>query len=152
MQPDLEVSRDIAASPQAVFDVLTDITRMGEFSPENYACEWNEGFSKPEVGAMYTGHNRNGDHEWTTESKIIELVDNERFAFDCIAGGTFTFATWAYSIEATDSGCRVTEYWEDKRPEEMRGQPSKVSGVTDRVGHNRTGMEVTLEKLAAAVE
>lgn len=152
MNPDLEVSRDIAASPQAVFDVLTDITRMGEFSPENYACEWNEGFSKAEVGAMYTGHNRNGEKEWTTESKIIELVPNERFAFDCIARGTFTFATWAYSIEATENGCRVTEYWEDKRPQEMRGQPSEVSGVTDRVGHNRTGMEVTLEKLAAAVE
>jgi uncharacterized protein YndB with AHSA1/START domain len=58
MTPDLEVSRDIAASPSVVFAALTDITRMGEWSPETYLAEWNEGCMQAAVVATYTGHNR----------------------------------------------------------------------------------------------
>lgn len=151
MTPDLEVSRDIAATPAAVFAAITDVTRMGEWSPENYACEWNEGHSAAQVGAMWTGHNRNGDKEWTTESKITELVDNERFIFDCLSRD-FVFATWGYGIEATGDGCRVTEYWQDHRPEAALERSAKISGVADRTEYNRVGMEQTLERLAAAVE
>ena len=151
MTPDLEVSRSIAAPPSAVFAALSDITRMGEWSPECIRAEWNEGFSAPALGAMFTGHNRNGDKEWTTESRIVDTTDDERFFFDCMVGD-FTFASWGYSIEATDGGCEVTEYWQDHRPEESRQGVSKISGVLDRVAHNRAGMEATLERLAASVE
>ena len=151
MTPDLSVSRDIAASPDAVFTALTDITRMGDWSPENYASEWHDGFSRAAVGAMYTGHNRNGDKEWTTESRIVELVPNQRFFFDCLARD-FVFAKWGYSIEAIDGGSRVTEYWQDLRPEAALERSKSISGVEDRTAHNRAGMEATLERLAAALE
>ncbi len=151
MTPDLEVSRDIAASADAVFSALTDITRMGEWSPENYANEWKDGADKAEVGAMYTGHNRNGDKEWSTESRITELVANERFFFDCISRD-FVFAKWGYAIEPTEAGCRVTEYFQDLRPESSFERSKTISGVEDRQVHNRTGMEKTLANLAAAVE
>ena len=151
MTPDLEVSRDIAASPSAVFAALTDITRMGEWSPETYLAEWNEGFDGPAVGAKFTGHNRNGEKEWTTEAEIVELVADQRFFFDCNARG-FVFAKWGYSIEAIDGGCRVTEYNQDLRPEAALARSAEISGVTDRLAHNRAGMEATLERLAAALE
>ena len=154
MIPDLEVSRDIAAPAETVFAAITDITRMGEWSPENYACEWDEGFSGPEIGATYIGHNRNGGNEWTTGSKITELVPGERFFFDCISRTTkdFVFAKWGYAIEATDAGCTVTEYWQDLRPESALERSAQVSGVADRVAYNKAGMEQTLERLAAACE
>ncbi len=151
MTPDVSVSRDIAASPAAVFAALTDISRMGEWSPENYLCEWNEGFDAPAVGAMYTGHNRNGDKEWKTESRITELVENERFYFDCIVRD-FVFSKWGYDIEATDKGCRVTEHTQDLRPEAALERSAQISGVADRPSHNRAGMEATLERLANALE
>lgn len=151
MTPDLEISRGIATSPETVYAALTEVTRMGEWSPENFATEWNDGFSEPAVGAMFTGHNRNGDKEWTTESKIVELVENERFFFDCQVQD-FVFASWGYAIEATDGGCRVTEYWQDHRPEAVLARSASVSGVADRVSHNRAGMTETLSRLAAAVE
>jgi uncharacterized protein YndB with AHSA1/START domain len=151
MTPDLEVARTIAASPQAIFAAITDITRMGEWSPELVQAEWNEGFETPAVGATYSGHNRNGEKEWTTQAKIVELVENERFFFDCFVGDN-TFAKWGYTIEPSEGGCTVTEYWQDQRPEESRHNVSKISGVADRVAHNRAGMETTLERLAAAVE
>lgn len=151
MTPDISVSRDIAASPEAVFSALTDISRMGEWSPENFSCEWNEGFAAPAIGATYTGHNRHGDKEWTTEARITELESNRRFAFDCFVGD-FVFAKWGYEIEATDAGCRVTEHTQDLRPEAVLERSAQISGVADRASHNRAGMEATLERLAAALE
>lgn len=151
MTPDLEVSRHIAAAPDAVFAALTDITRMGQWSPENHRCVWNEGFDTPVVGARFTGDNRNGDKEWTTEAEIVELVPNERFFFDCDFQG-FVFAKWGYTIEATDGGCVVTEYTQDLRPEAVKEATVSLSGVEDRLTHNRVGMELTLERLAATVE
>ena len=48
----IEISRDIAASPDAVYAAISDVTRMGEWSEECYACEWHEGVD---------GHNRHGE-------------------------------------------------------------------------------------------
>jgi uncharacterized protein YndB with AHSA1/START domain len=151
MTPDIEVSRDIAASPAAVFAAITDVTRMGEWSPETYAVEWKEGSDHAAEGAVFIGHNRANGKEWTTEATIVELVENERFFFDCMVGD-FVFAKWGYAIEPTAGGCRVTEYSQNLIPEEMREASAGISGVTDRETHNRAGMATTLENLAAAVE
>ena len=151
MTPDIEVSRRIAASPAVVFAALTDITRMGEWSPECYRAEWNDGASEAVVGAMFTGHNRNGDNEWTTTSTITELVPNERFFFDCDSRG-FVFSKWGYAIEPDGDGCIVTEVTQDLRPESALERSAQISGVSDRLTHNRAGMEATLERLAAGVE
>ena len=151
MTPDIHVSRTIAASPETVFGAITDITRMGEWSPETFQAEWNDGATKAAVGRSFTGHNRNGDKEWTIESTIVELVPDERFFFDCSVRG-FVFSKWGYTIEPTDGGCIVTEYTQDLRPESSLERSAQVSGVTDRLTHNRAGMVVTLERLAAAVE
>ncbi len=151
MEPDLEVSRDIKASASDVFAAITDIERMAEMSPENTANTWHEGFDTVALGAEWTGHNRNGDNEWSTQSKVTELVADELFVFDCLSRG-FVFATWSYRIEATESGCRVTESYQDLRPQTSMERSASISGVTDRVAHNKAGMETTLERLAAAVE
>jgi hypothetical protein len=134
-----------------VFAALIDDTRMGEWSPENDSNVWNEGSDHAEVGAKFTGHNRNGDKEWTTESEIVELVTDERFFFDCNSRG-FVFAKWGYAIESTDAGCRVTEFTQDLRPEAALERSAEISGVADRAAHNRVGMEATLERLAASLE
>jgi uncharacterized protein YndB with AHSA1/START domain len=138
MTPDVQVTRAIAAPPDAVFAALTDITRMGEWSPET-------------VRAEFTGNNRNGDKEWTTEATITELVPNERFFFDCSVRG-YVFSKWGYSIESADGGSIVTEHAQDLRPESALERSAQISGVTDRLTHNRIGMETTLERLAAALE
>ncbi len=151
MTPDVQVSRQIAASPAAVFAALTDITRMGEWSPETVSAEWNDGATEAAVGATFTGHNRNGDKEWVTEATIVELVPEERFRFDCSVRG-FVFSKWGYTLEPTDGGCLVTESAQDLRPESALEYSAQVSGVADRLAHNRAGMEATLERLAAALE
>src|SRR3546814_19646334 len=49
MPDKLEITRDIAASPEAVYAAISDVTRMGEWSTECHTCEWQEGFDGPAV-------------------------------------------------------------------------------------------------------
>ncbi len=147
----LEVSRDIAAAPDEVYAAISDVARMGEWSEECYACEWHDGFDGPVVGAIFDGHNRHGEHEWTTQARIIEADPGRAFAFEC-SMMEFHFSTWGYRIEPTDSGCSVTEWSEDLRPESALEFSKQVSGVDDRTDRNRQTMSLTLERLAAALE
>jgi uncharacterized protein YndB with AHSA1/START domain len=147
----IEIARDIAAPPAAVYAAISDVTRMGEWSEECYACEWHDGFDGPVVGATFDGHNRNGDNEWTTQGKVVEADPGRAFAFEC-SMMDFHYSTWGYVIEPTETGSRVTEWNEDLRPESAIELSKKISGVDDRTGRNRQTMSGTLERLAAALE
>ena len=147
----LEISKDIAASPEAVYAAISDVTRMGEWSEECHTCQWHEGVDGPAVGATFDGHNRHGDNEWTTQGKVIEADPGRAFAFEC-SMMDFHYSTWGYRIEPTESGSRVTEWSEDLRPESALEFSKQISGVDDRTGRNRQTMSGTLERLAAALE
>jgi uncharacterized protein YndB with AHSA1/START domain len=147
----LKVWRDIAASPEDVYSAISDVTRMGEWSQECYACEWHSGFAEPGIGATFDGHNRNGDHEWTTQGKVTEAEPGRAFAFECSMYGVH-YSTWGYLIEPTEGGCRVTEWSDDLRPESALEFSKRVSGVDDRLSRNRQTMSLTLDRLAAGLE
>jgi uncharacterized protein YndB with AHSA1/START domain len=147
----LEVSRDIGAPASEVYAAISDVTRMGEWSEECYSCDWQEGFDAPIVGATFDGHNRHGDHQWTTQGRVIEADPGRAFAFEC-SMMDFHYSTWGYRIDPTKTGCKVTEWSEDLRPESVLEFSKQVSGVVDRAGRNRETMSLTLERLAAALE
>ncbi|HVA05510.1 MAG TPA: SRPBCC family protein [Acidimicrobiales bacterium] len=147
----LEVSREIAAAPGLVYAAIADVTRMGEWSEECTACEWHEGYDGPVIGATFDGHNRHGDHEWTTQGKVTEADPGRAFAFEC-SMMDFHYSTWGYRIDPTESGCRVTEWNEDLRPDSALEFSKQVSGVDDRTERNRQTMSATLERLAHELE
>lgn len=147
----LEITREIAAAPEVVYAAISDVTRMGEWSEECHRCEWHEGFDGPAVGATFDGHNRHGDHQWTSQGKVIEADPGRAFAFEC-SMMDFHYSTWGYRIEPTETGCRVTEWSEDLRPESVLEFSKQMSGVEDRAQRNRQTMSGTLDRLAAAVE
>jgi uncharacterized protein YndB with AHSA1/START domain len=151
MADKIEISRGIAAMPEDVYAAISDVTRMGEWSEECFACEWHEGFDSPVVGATFDGHNRNGDKTWTTQGKVIEADPGRAFAFEC-SMMDFHYSTWGYRIEPTGDGCTVTEWNEDLRPESAMEFSKQVSGINDRTERNRQTMSQTLERLCAALE
>jgi uncharacterized protein YndB with AHSA1/START domain len=151
MSERIEISKNIAASAEAVYAAISDVTRMGEWSEECHTCTWHDGFDGPAVGAIFDGHNRNGEHEWTSQGKVIEADPGRAFAFEC-SMFDFHFSTWGYRIEPTDSGCRVTEWTDDFRPESAYEMSMQLSGVADRTERNRQTISGTLDRLAAALE
>ncbi|HEY5386202.1 MAG TPA: SRPBCC family protein [Acidimicrobiales bacterium] len=151
MEKRTEVSRHIAASPEQVYDAISDVTRMGEWSEECRACAWHEGSNGAVVGATFDGHNEYGEHRWTTQGKVVEADPGRAFAFEC-SMMDFHFSTWGYRIEPTESGCQVTEWNEDLRPESVLEFSRQTSGVDDRTERNRQTMSGTLAKLAESLE
>ncbi len=110
-----------------------------------------DGADGPVVGATFDGHNRYGDHEWTSQGTVIEAEPGRSFAFEC-SMFDFHFSTWGYRIEPTDTGCQVTEWSEDLRPESALELSKQMSDVDDRAARNRRTMSGTLERLAAELE
>jgi len=151
MAEKLEISRDIAAPPEAVYAAISDVTRMGEWSEECVACEWHAGVDGPTVGATFDGHNRHGENEWTTQGKVIEADPGRAFAFE-VSMFDFHYSTWGYRIEPTDAGSKVTEWSENLLPEEMMETAKGISGVDNRTERNRQTMSGTLDRLAATLE
>ena len=151
MTPDISVSRTIAAPADQLWEMVSDITRMGEWSPETTSAEWNDGRSSASVGARFTGSNRHGSKRWTTTSTVTACDPGQEFTFRVTSLG-IKVADWGYLFEPTADGTTVTETWTDLRNPVVKSMSKFVSGVDARPDHNRASMEATLERLAAAAE
>ncbi len=97
----------VARSPEDVYDLVCDITRMGEWSPVCVQCWWDEG-DGPRVGARFTGRNELPDRTWETRSTVVAAQRPSEFAWEVGAG----FVRWGYTFEDVEGGTRLTESWE----------------------------------------
>lgn len=153
MTNEISVQREIQAPADQLWAMISDITRMGEWSPETTTCSWIKGATGPANGAKFKGANENGKKKWSTVCTVINAEPGKAFAFR-VDVGLLKVAEWAYRFEPATAGvgCIVTETWTDRRSGlvKMLGKP--LSGVEDRSVHNKAGMEQTLERLAAAAE
>jgi uncharacterized protein YndB with AHSA1/START domain len=147
----VSVEREIAASPDVVWSLISDVTRMGDWSPETTGCEWRKGATGPVEGARFRGRNQAGSRKWSTECVVTRAEPGRSFAFEVVVG-PIDVAEWSYRIEPTAGGCRVEESWTDRRGWLAKKLGGVASGVDDRPDHNRRTMEQTLERLASAAE
>ena len=147
----VSVSRVITATPERLYALISDLPRMGEWSPENHGGRWMNGASGPATNARFKGKNRNGWRRWSTVARVISADPPREFVFVVTSRG-FPVAKWGYVLEPVTGGTNVTETWYDNRSTLFAKVTGPVVGVTNRAEYNRIGMEKTLERLAAAVE
>ena len=97
MSDDVSVKRHIEAPAAQVWSMISDITRMGEWSPESTGGSWNKGASGPAVGAKFTGTNRNGRKKWSTTCTVTAAEPGQRFA---VRGrrGSVAISSWSFDI------------------------------------------------------
>jgi uncharacterized protein YndB with AHSA1/START domain len=148
-----EVSTHIAAPPERVYDLVADVTRMGEWSPETISCEWLDGASRAEPGAWFAGTNR-ARATWTTRCHVDVADPGRELAFTVHAGGRPS-SRWRYRFEPDgDGGTIVTESMEGllTYSPAVRLLKRVVTGVGDRSAHNAEGMRRTLARLKAVAE
>ena len=150
--PHVEVSRVIAATPEELYDIVSDLPRMTELSSaEHLGGEWVGGATGPTKGAKFKGRNAHGRRSWRTVA-TVDIADRGReFAFD-VTGGPLKVARWSYRFEPVTEGTRVTETWTDRRNRLTTALGGFLSGVSDRAATNRVAMETTLANLAARAE
>ena len=65
------VTRDIAAPAEKVWALVSDLPRMGEWSPENAGGTWAKGATGPALGAVFKGTNKNGFRRWSTTVTVV---------------------------------------------------------------------------------
>ena len=153
MSETLSVSIDVAAPPEVVYRLVSDLPRMGEWSPENVGCRWLGGATGPEVGARFKGRNRRGWRRWSTTGTVVAAVPGREIAWDVTSVFGLPVARWGYRIEPSgDAASTVTETFEDRRGGVMHVLGRLASGVGDRPSHNEAGMRATLDKVKATAE
>ena len=105
----VESSIEIAAPPEAVYGLVSDLPRMGEWSSEATGGHWQDG-ATGQVGDWFIGTNKAGDREWTRESEVVVADKGKDFTF--VVGGVEHNRTWwSYELEPSEVGTTLTEKW-----------------------------------------
>jgi hypothetical protein len=146
---DVAVSRRIAAEPAAVWRLIGDPTRMGEWSPEALSQEWLDGVTGPAVGARFRGTNRIRWRHWSTVCTLVAWVPEREVAWEVSTRG-LAVARWTYRLVPDGTGTLLVAEFTDRRGPLMKVIGLTVRGVSDVVTHNRATMIETLARIAAA--
>lgn len=149
-----EVTVTMKATPAEVWGVVSDVTRIGEFSPETFEAEWLGGATGPAVGAKFRGHvKRNGvGPTYWSSCEVVAAGEPREFAFD-VKAGSRTVNTWRYVIEPSSTGSGssdVTESFHVAESPLMAGYRLLFGRWRTRT--NVRGMRQTLERIKAVVE
>jgi hypothetical protein len=150
----VEAHERIDASPEVIYDLVADVTRMGDWSPECVSCEWIEGATGPTVGARFRARNRHGLARWSNKPRVIAADRGHEFGFVAVDPFGHDMTRWIYRMEPAETGTRVTESFEMVRtiPLYIRLYDRWVMGVKDRKADLEANMRTTLSNLRAAVE
>jgi uncharacterized protein YndB with AHSA1/START domain len=146
------VSLHIAAPPERVWGLVSDITNTGRFSPETFEAEWLDGATEPAVGVRFRGHVlRNGrPPAYWTVCRISECEPAKVFEFRVMGPGDRVVNTWRYDFEPEGDGTKATESFR------LAANPATklywaVFGRW-RGKTNERGMRETLERVKEAAE
>jgi len=157
------VQMPMACRPEVLWELITNVERIGEFSPECAEAWWVEGFPAHAVGGRFEGRNRVEDgsesYEWTRPCDVVAYDPPRSFAYT--VGDRFdgTPATrWTFRITPTDDGCVVQQQFEHL-PDGLSGIRLQAEQLDDaealiaqRRDMLRDGMSQTLERIRRVVE
>jgi hypothetical protein len=141
----------MSASPEAIWDLVSDVTKIGRYSPETFEAEWLDGATGPAVGAKFRGHvkrNEKGPVYWTN-CTVTVCEPGREFAFG-VGNGAVPLSIWGYRLQPTDDGTDVTESFDLARTKALRLYWALFGWSRGKT--NRTDMRRTLERIKAEVE
>ena len=146
-----EVTLRMAAPPEKVWALVSDVTRIGEFSPETFEARWTRGSTGPEEGAYFKGHvKRNGvGPTYWSPCRVTKCVPNEVFEF-LVGTEDVAVNNWGYRIEPDGDGSLVTEYFRLEPTFYLRAYWFLLGKLRGRT--NEKGMRTTLERMKKVVE
>jgi hypothetical protein len=141
----------IEADAGLLYDMVSDLPRIGEWSPECERVEWEGEVTVPVEGTTFTGHNAVGPGRrirYSRHGRVLAAERGKEFTFITDEGGRES-TLWRYRFEPTASGTRVTEGYE------VHWIPTwaRILDVpTNRHKELLAGMRTTLERLKVVAE
>jgi uncharacterized protein YndB with AHSA1/START domain len=144
----------VHAPPEQVWALVTDISRTGEWSPENTGGAWLDGATRPAVGARFKGSNRRGKSRWSTTCRVTVADPPREFTFQTGREGK-PETVWRYLLEPAGAGdTKLTESFELVKP---LGAVSNfvtrvTTGVRDRRADLEANVQASLDRIKAIAE
>jgi uncharacterized protein YndB with AHSA1/START domain len=139
----------IQAPPEKVYDMVTDVTRMGEWSPECMRAEWVGGATGPAPGARFKGHNKlNWLIRWSTTPTVKVADPGKEFTFETGKPGNEE-TRWTYRFAPKDGGTELTESFESLRYGAFMKTMARPEKRTAKL---TADIQQTLERIKQAAE
>ena len=146
-----EVSVHVEAPVDRVWALVSDVTRIGEFSPETFEARWTRGSTGPAVGATFKGHvKRNGVGPTYWSGCRVTRCEPERVFEFSVGTDDVPVNNWGYRLEPKDGGTLVTEYFRLETHLPLRLYWATLGFLRRRT--NEKGMRTTLERMKEVVE
>jgi hypothetical protein len=142
----------VQATAEALYDLVSDIRRTGEWSPVCTACWWDDDARAGTAGAWFTGRNELPDRTWETRSQVAVAERGREFAW--VVGGNLV--RWAFSFAPAGTGTTLTESW-DFLPDgiarfEQRYGDEAAAQIADRTRQAFEGIPTTLAAITRIAE
>jgi hemerythrin-like domain-containing protein len=99
----------VEAGLAAVWDVVRDATRIGEWSHECVGATWLDGAQAAVPGARFRGRNRNGVFRW---GRVCEVIDATPWGLTWRTVPTALFpdsTEWRIRLHEADGGTRIEQ-------------------------------------------
>lgn len=141
-----ETSVTIGAAPEKVWEMVSDITRMGEWSPGNTGGKWILGAKGPQVGAKFLGFNKRGFARWFTTCKVIECEQPTSFAFQVIENKM----KWGFRLQPTGDGGTMLTQWRDR--DKLPSAPIRAAAKVIFQGKVEEEMVDGMQQTVAAIK
>ena len=148
------VERYIEASPEVLYDVVSDVTRTPERTPDIVRCEWLDGATGPAVGARFTSTNSQGrGPDWKNKPVVTVADPGREFSFTRSEPFAGTIL-WRHRFVAEGTGTRMIESYEVVKPITIVGWfiIDTLYGMKDRRTDLRASMIASMDRLAELVE
>ena len=145
------VTVHMAAPAEKIWALVSDVTKIGRYSPETFEAEWVDGATGPAVGAKFRGHvkrNQKFPIYWTT-CTVLTSEPGREFGFG-VGSSDKPLNVWRYRLEPSGDGTDVTESFELANTPPLRLYWALFGWARGRT--NRDGMRTTLERVKAEVE
>ncbi|MBG6219019.1 hypothetical protein IWX75_003507 [Arthrobacter sp. CAN_A6] len=148
----LQESVTVQASAETLYDLVSDITRTGEWSPVCTSCWWDDEVDAGQLGAWFTGRNELPHRSWETRSQVVAADCGREFAW--VVGGSLV--RWGFTLTPADTGTTLSESWEFLPAgiamfEEKYGDGASVQ-ITDRTQQALDGIPKTLAAIKRIAE
>ncbi|MEU3829394.1 SRPBCC family protein [Streptomyces sp. NPDC029080] len=109
-RPTVEVRTWIDASPDRVWQLVSDITLMPALSEELRSVHWLDGADAPAVGARFVGHSRHEAlGEWSTTSHVVECEPGRVLAW-AVQDPDEPAALWRFRLRPENGGTELSEW------------------------------------------
>ena len=141
----------VDAPPETVWQVVSDVTRTGDWSAECHRVRWLGGTTAAAPGARFRGRNRSGPIRWSRTCEMTSVASPRELVWRTLPTPLYPASTeWRITLEPAGDGTRIVQTYQVTK---MPGWFDAIVSRTMPAHHDRTAaLAADLARLGAVVD